>query len=77
MIVSALVRGRCVIVGRSRHCVPYVLFDFPNACYANSWDKVWGDQGFGYDSESTFRNLVGYVPLEIATRPDLTLATAV
>lgn len=77
MIVSALLRGRVVIVGRSRHCVPYVLYDFPNAGYANSWSPEWGDAGFGYDSESTFKNLVGYVPLEIATRPDLTLATAV
>ena len=78
MIVSALLRGRCVIVGRKRHCVPYVYFDPDGAAaFANSWDKTWGDEGFGYDTEQTFRDLVGYVVLEVTARPDLALQKSV
>lgn len=76
MIASALLRGRCGIVGRSRHCVPYVYLDFsgnsPVAAYANSWGQ-WGDGGFGYDSERVFGGLVLYVVLEVAVRPDIEL----
>ena len=77
MIASALLKRRTGIVGRSKHCVPYVYLDFsgrsPVAAYANSWSKDWGDGGFGYDSERVFGSLVMYVILEVATRPDLGL----
>ena len=77
MVASALLKGRCGIVGRSRHCVPYVYLDFegntPLASYANSWSGDWGDDGFGYDSERTFRDLVLYVILEVSFRPDIEL----
>jgi hypothetical protein len=77
MIASALLRGRCVIVGRSRHCIPYVYLDFagnsPVAAYANSWGREWSDDGFGFDSERTFSGLVGYVPLEVEFRPGVEL----
>lgn len=77
MIASALLKRRTGIVGRSRHCVPYVYLDFsgssPVAAYANSWTPDWGDAGFGYDSERVFGSLVMYVVLEVATRPDLGL----
>lgn len=76
MIASALLKKRCGIVGRSRHCVPYTYLDFsgnsPVAAYANSWNG-WGDGGFGYDSERVFGSLVCYVILEVAVRPDLGL----
>ena len=68
-IESALINGFCGIVGRSRHCVPYVYLDFdgnsPMACYANSWSANWGDDGFGYDSSRTYRNLTLYLVLEV------------
>jgi hypothetical protein len=73
MMVSAALKGRCIIVGRSRHCVPYVYYDYPNMAYANSWTPDWGDDGFGFDSERTFGGLVGYVPLEVAFRPSIEL----
>jgi hypothetical protein len=75
MMASALLRGHVVIVGRSRHAIPYVGLTFsgnsPVAAYANSWSQTWGDRGFGYDSERTFGGIVGYVILEVSTRPDL------
>jgi hypothetical protein len=81
MMASALLKGRCVIVGRSRHAIPYVGLAFngtsPVAAYANSWAASWGDRGFGYDSESTFRSVVGYVILEVSTRPDLDIPVPV
>jgi hypothetical protein len=77
MMASALLKGRCVIVGRSSHCIPYVYLDFsgnsPVACYANSWAASWNDEGFGYDSERTFGGIVGYVVLEVTFRPDIEL----
>lgn len=75
MIASALLKRRAGIVGRSRHCVPYVLLKFngnsPLACYANSWSADWGDAGFGYDSERVFDSLVMYCILEVAVRPEI------
>ena len=73
MMVSAALKGRCIIVGRSRHCVPYVYYDYPNMAYGNSWSPDWGDDGFGFDSERTFGSLVGYVPLEVSFRPGIEL----
>lgn len=71
MHVSAALKGRAIVVGRKQHCVPYLLYDWPNMGYANSWSAQWGDAGWGYDSERTFRDLVGYVILEVAFRPDI------
>jgi hypothetical protein len=77
MTASALLKGRCGIGGRKVHCVPYVYLDFsgnsPVAAYANSWSPDWGDAGFGYDSERVFGDLVLYVILEVAVRPDIQL----
>lgn len=77
MVASALLKGRCGIWGRDHHCVPPCYLDFagntPVAAYPNSWTKEWGDEGWGYDSESVFKNLVMYVILEVSTRPDLNL----
>ena len=79
MIASALIKNRIGIVGRQRHAIPYIGLAFrgndPLACYANSWSASWGDSGFGYDTERTFRNLVMYVILEVSTRPDLDIPT--
>jgi hypothetical protein len=81
MVASALLKKRCGIVGRSRHCVPYVYLDFngnsPVAAYANSWARSWGDGGFGYDSERVFGNLVMYVVLEVSFRPSIELPALV
>lgn len=72
-IESALLNGFTGIVGRSRHCVPYVYLDYnandPVAIYANSWSSNWGDEGFGADSQRTYRSLTLYLPLEIVV-PD-------
>jgi hypothetical protein len=76
MIASALLKKRCGIWGRKRHCVPPCYLDFdgnsPMVAYPNSWG-AWGDEGWGYDSESVFRDLVMYVILEVAFRPDIPL----
>jgi hypothetical protein len=81
MMASALLKGRCVVVGRSRHAIPYVGLAFngnsPVAAYANSWGSAWSDKGFGYDSERTFGGIVGYVILEVSTRPDLDIPVPV
>jgi hypothetical protein len=77
MIASALLKGRCGFYGRSRHCVPPVWLDFegntPLAAFANSWDKTWGDNGIGYDSERVFGSLIMYVILEVSFRPNIEL----
>lgn len=79
-IASALINGYCGIVGRSGHCIPYVLLDFngekPVACYANSWQPSWGDEGFGYDSENVTRNITCWILLDVATRPDIDIPEA-
>jgi len=76
MIASAMLKKRTGIYGRSRHAVPPVYLDFdgnsPMLAYANSWGD-WGDEGFGYDSERVFSDLILYVILEVAVRPDLGL----
>jgi hypothetical protein len=77
MIASALIKKRCGIWGRSRHCVPPCYLDFdgnsPMAAYPNSWTPGWGDEGWGYDSERVFSGLIMYVILEVAFRPGIPL----
>jgi hypothetical protein len=79
-IASALINGYCGIVGRNGHCVPFVFLDFsgekPVCAYANSWRPTWGDEGFGYDSESLTRNMTCWILLDVATRPDLDIPSA-
>jgi len=73
-IESALINGFTGIVGRSRHCVPYVYLDYdgnsPYASYANSWGN-WGDKGFGYDSKRVYGDLTLYLILEVVVSDDL------
>jgi hypothetical protein len=76
MLVSALIRNHTIVVGYSRHAVPLLGYDHPNAGYANSWSSKWGDGGWGYTSPSILRDLVGYVILEVAVRPELELIRA-
>lgn len=75
MIASAMLNGFCGIVGRQGHSIPYVGLTFkgddPIVPYANSWRPDWGDQGFGYDSESVTRNITCWILLDVVTRPDL------
>ena len=74
-IESALLNGFCGIVGRARHCVPYVGLAWsknsPVAAYANSWSENWGDRGFSYDSQRIYRALTLYVILEIVVNTNL------
>jgi len=69
-IESAMANNFCGIVGRSRHCVPYVGLKVEGrdafVPYANSWSPSWGDDGIGYDSLRVYRNLTLYVILEVA-----------
>lgn len=68
-VMSAMLAGYTGVVGRDRHCVPYVYVDYdgydPYIAYANSWSPQWGDRGFGYDSFRVFRQLNLYVIIEI------------
>mgnify|MGYP003135063204 CR=1 FL=1 len=74
-IESALLNNFCGIVGRSRHCVPFVGLTWrsntPCAAYANSWSSNWGDQGIGYDTQRVYRNLTLYLILEVVVNEDL------
>ena len=74
-VASALLNGFPLVLGRSRHCIPYVYLDFngnsPMAVYANSWSESWGDDGFGADSERTFGNVTCYAVLDLAIRPEI------
>lgn len=57
--ITALLRGYPVVYGRSGHSICAVRPVFKNGRlfvkYANSWGD-WGENGFGYDSESTIRS---------------------
>jgi hypothetical protein len=74
-IESALLNDFCGIVGRSRHCVPYVGLTWsknsPVAAYGNSWSKHWGDFGIGYDSQRVYRDVTLYLILEIVVNKNL------
>jgi hypothetical protein len=77
-IFSALFGGFCGVVGRSRHAVPYVYPQYSGntyyCVYANSWGSSWGSNGgFGFDSESVFRNLTMYVILDVVIRPEFSV----
>lgn len=69
-IYSALFNGATGIVGRQRHCVPYVAPAWIKgevmAMYANSWSVGWGDHGFGYDSQRMVDSLVLYAFVDVA-----------
>lgn len=64
-LVSALLSGLPVVVGRQGHCICYVGIVFDGgkiyALYVNSWDIDWGQPagvlsgGFGADSERLMR----------------------
>lgn len=58
-LLTALLKGYPVVVGRQGHSIVYLRVMFRNGRlvvkYANSWDESWGDEGFGYDTEQQFR----------------------
>ena len=58
-LLSALCQGHPVVVGRQGHSICYCRVMMKDGRrvvkYANSWKPSWGDQGFGYDSESQIR----------------------
>lgn len=60
---TALVLGHPVVVGRQGHSICYCRLMLKNGRYvvkyANSWGN-WGDNGFGYDSESQMRMSAGW-----------------
>lgn len=68
-IESALLSDFLGIVGRSSHCINYcgLMFDGNDSFvpYDNSWGSDWGDDGIGYDSVRTYRNLTLYLILEV------------
>lgn len=57
-LLTALLKGYPVVVGRQGHSVTYLRVMFRNGRlvvkYANSWTPEWGDEGFGYDTEALF-----------------------
>jgi hypothetical protein len=57
-LLTALINGHPVVVGRQGHSICYVRPMMRNGRrvvkYANSWGD-WGDGGYGYDSESQIR----------------------
>jgi hypothetical protein len=54
--VTALLMGFPVVYGRAGHAIcgvrPEYRYGKWHIRYANSWDDDWGDEGFGWDSES-------------------------
>jgi len=64
-LVSAILSGIPVVVGREGHCICYVAIIFERgkiyALYVNSWTEEWGQAagvlpgGFGVDSEKLMR----------------------
>lgn len=62
-LISALLRGYPVVVGRDGHSICYCRVMFVNGSirvkYVNSWGN-WGDGGFGYDSINTIRRASGW-----------------
>lgn len=79
-LVTALLNGHPVVVGRSGHSILYldIIFDGANmfALYVNSWGK-WGiaagnlAHGFGLDSIRMIRSSAGYaVAMRAPTKPD-------
>ncbi len=60
---TALVLGHPVVVGRQGHSICYCRLMIKGGRqvvkYANSWGN-WGDNGFGYDSESQMRMSSGW-----------------
>lgn len=58
-LLTAILKGYPVIVGRQGHSICYCRVMFRNGRlvvkYANSWDESWGDEGFGYDTEQQFK----------------------
>lgn len=63
-LVSALINGHPVGVGRAGHSINYLRpqYDGRNLLvkYANSWHESWGDKGFGYDSLRYIQSSAGY-----------------
>lgn len=59
---TALLRGFCVHYGRAGHSILGVEAKQQGntfyVCYANSWAPSWGENGFGYDSESFIRSSI-------------------
>jgi hypothetical protein len=58
-IISALLNGHPVVVGREGHSICYCRPMWRSGRlvvkYANSWNSTWGDQGYGYDSLNQIR----------------------
>lgn len=69
-LISALLRGHPVGVGRQGHSILYVRATFKNGranvLYPNSWSLDWGQAagefkgGFGFDSESQIKQSASY-----------------
>jgi hypothetical protein len=63
-LISALINGHPVVVGRSGHSICYTRPMFKDGSlvvkYANSWSPEWGDGGFGYDSQGLIRSSAGW-----------------
>lgn len=57
--ITALLKGYPVVYGRSGHSIcavrPVYKGNQLYVRYANSWRSDWGENGFGYDSESKIR----------------------
>lgn len=59
-LFTALLEGHPCVVGRQGHAICYTRLMRDNRRrkimkYANSWHESWGQEGFGFDSESQIR----------------------
>lgn len=63
-LLTALLKGYPVVVGRQGHSICYLRVMLRAGRrvvkYVNSWKKTWGDGGFGYDTESQFKQSAGW-----------------
>jgi hypothetical protein len=75
-IESALLNDKTGLVGRNSHSICYPTLCYDDGFYVpypNSWQESWGDNGWGFDSQRTYSNLVMYFIIDVAVRSDIVI----